>query len=89
MRNKVIHENESSKQALKTCQQLGGRHSTAVAFSLRTQPSRVRIWLLEKSNQEEKCFFREPAVLKLFGVSALGKTKKKTVLTWVRFPVVD
>ena len=57
----------------------GGRHSTVVAFSLRTQPSGVRIWLLEKSNQEgKKCFFREPAVLKLFGVSALKRSKKNT-----------
>ena len=34
-----------------------------------------------KSNQEEKkkmLFFREPAVLKLFGVSALRKNKKKS-----------
>ena len=54
----------------------GGQHSTVVAFALHTQLSRVPIWLLEKSNQEEKCFFREPAVLKLFGVSALGKAQK-------------
>ena len=56
----------------------GGRHSTVVSFSLRTQPTRVRIWLLEKLNQEgKKCFFREPAVLKLFGVGALTRKKKR------------
>ena len=32
----------------------GGWHSTAEALSLRTQPSHVQIWLLEKSNKEEK-----------------------------------
>ena len=61
---------------------LGGRHSTVVAFSLHTQPSRVRIWLLEKSNREEKCFFREPAVLKFLDVSALRKSQKHVCMVW-------
>ena len=55
---------------------LGGRHSTVVALALCTQPSRVQIWLLEKSNQEEKMPFQKTCCpKKLFGVSALGKKK--------------
>ena len=52
----------------------GGRHSTAVAFTLRTQPSRVWIWLLEKWTQT---FFPRTCRSKLYGVSALGKVIKK------------
>ena len=53
----------------------GGQPSTEVAFGLCTQSSWVRIWQLEKLNQEEiiKCFFRELFVLTLFGVIALEK----------------
>ena len=54
---------------------LGSRHSSVVALSLGTQPSRLRIWLLEKSNREEKSFFREPAVLKLFSVFEKRQTR--------------
>ena len=59
-----------------------GRHSTVVAFSFCTQPSWVRIWLLEKSNQDEK----EKWMLFLItcrlncSVLALGKKKKKKTL---------
>ena len=66
----------------------GGRHSTAVAFSLRTQPSWVRIWLLEKSNQDEK----EKWMLFLItcrpncSVLALGKKEKEKNSSISTFP---
>ena len=31
-----------------------GRRSTVVAFLLHTKPPRIRIWLLEKLNQDKK-----------------------------------
>ena len=55
----------------------GGRHSTEVAFALLTQPSRVRFLCQLVKNRIQSIFFREPAVLNLFGVSALGKDLKK------------
>ena len=70
---KVKSDEFLSKDVLYNKKAVGGQHSTTVAFALRTQPSRVRIWQLEKWTQH---FFREPAVLKLYGVSALGKSEK-------------
>ena len=62
---------------------MGGRHSTVVALALCTQPSQVRMWLLEKLNQEDKKrFFREPAFLKLFDVSALERKQQKQLAQW-------
>ena len=57
----------------------GGRHGTEVAFALLTQLSRVRFLCKLLKDRIQSIFLREPAVLNLFGVSALGKSFYKII----------